>query len=67
MSLQQRYICSISRWTCPGIKEELARLQLPITGLKSELVLRLQAHYLQTDPDLQTLNAQQQQNSANMA
>ena len=67
MSLQQRYIDSISRWTCPEIREELTRLQLPTTGLKDDLVLRLQVHYRQTDPDLQPANAQQQQNSDDMA
>ena len=67
MSLQQRYIDSINRWTCPEIREELTRLQLPTTGLKADLVLRLQVHYRQTDPDLQPANAEQQQHSDDMA
>ena len=53
MSLQQRFINSIERWSNNELKDELSSLHLNKSGNKAELILRLQNYYRQHDPDLQ--------------
>ena len=58
MSLQQRFISSIERWSNNELNDELSSLHLNKSGNKAELILRLQNYYRQHDPDLQPTQQQ---------